>query len=360
MNMRQKQQQVFDDSESNIIVGDVVSCPISPKQLAETTAQSEYVVETFDSGLTAEVFRIRIDNQDFTLKKRRKQAKVRNLDGHFSFLNEVQRRADFEVIKRDQANLGCADIVNTVYADYRLGIILSDWIEGDAIEALSFSQLERFFATLMMCEQHGLFEWDLCSGNLLVDNNGYIKLFDFGYMYPFDPKREFNSNGVSDPLFNFCERFETRFLSGWLLEGQYSNKEALEIFSRVRRAALKAIENKIEWLFDQGAEQHIVNYYRGLRAQFREALSSDEALQACYLLSMFRSHVLDIEDDLEGKSCTPLTLKRIEVVQTTLNEHYPMLKNNGALFYHNDGLSLEELTRQYQNKYQLAKQYQLV
>lgn len=359
MNARQRRQQAFDSSESNLIVGDVANCPIPPRQLAETTAKSDYVVETFDSGLTAEVFRIRIDNRDFTLKKRRQQAKVRNLDGQFSFLNEVQRRADFEAIKRDQVNHGCADIVNTVYANYRLGIILSDWIEGDAIEALSLSQLERFFTTLMMCEQHGLFEWDLCSGNLLVDNNGHIKLFDFGYMYSFDPKREFNSNGMSDPIFNFCERFETRFLSGWLLEGQYSNKEALEIFGRVRCAALKAIENKIEWLVDQGAELDVLNYYRGLRTQFREALSNEETLQACYLLSMFRSHVLDIEDDLEGQSCTPLTLKRIEVVQTTLNEHYPLLKNNGALFYHNDGLSLEELTRQYQNKYQLAKQYQL-
>ncbi|STV33016.1 phosphotransferase [Klebsiella pneumoniae subsp. pneumoniae] len=28
----------------------------------------------------------------------------------------------------------------------------------------------------------------------------------FGYMYPFDPLREFNSNGLADPLFHFVER----------------------------------------------------------------------------------------------------------------------------------------------------------
>ncbi len=54
-------------------------------------------------------------------------------------------------------------------------------------------------------------EWDLCSGNLLVDRQEQLWLFDFGYMYPFDPLREFNSNGLADPLFHFVERFETRF-----------------------------------------------------------------------------------------------------------------------------------------------------
>ena len=29
-------------------------------------------------------------------------------------------------------------------------------------------------------------EWDLCSGNLLVDRQEQLWLFDFGYMYPFD------------------------------------------------------------------------------------------------------------------------------------------------------------------------------
>ncbi len=36
-------------------------------------------------------------------------------------------------------------------------------------------------------------EWDLCSGNLLVDRQEQLWLFDFGYMYPFDPLREFTA-----------------------------------------------------------------------------------------------------------------------------------------------------------------------
>jgi hypothetical protein len=31
------------------------------------------------------------------------------------------------------------------------------------------------------------------------------------------PLREFNSNGLADPLFHFVERFETRFFFSWLM-----------------------------------------------------------------------------------------------------------------------------------------------
>lgn len=118
---------------------------------------------------------------------------MQNLDGEFSFLNEVQRRADFHKLKSDPATANdfrC--IVETVYADYRLGIILSEWIEGTPFDPTP-KLLHDLFSTLIACEQAGLFEWDLCSGNLLVDDNNQLKLFDFGYMYPFEPRREFNS-----------------------------------------------------------------------------------------------------------------------------------------------------------------------
>ena len=101
-------------------------------------------------------------------------------------------------------------IVPTLYADYRLGILLSpDRRRADTpVDPPLIAQL---FTTLEACEEQGLMEWDLCSGNLLVDRQEQLWLFDFGYMYPFDPLREFNSNGLADPLFHFVERFETRF-----------------------------------------------------------------------------------------------------------------------------------------------------
>lgn len=360
MNARQKCQQVFEHSGQNLTVGREGDCPICPEQLALTTIDSPYVVEMFDSGLTAEVYRIRFENKDFTLKKKRQNSKVQNLDGQFSFLNEVQRRADFHALKIDgRTQPAFKGIVNTIYADYRLGIILSDWIEGASIDVLFADLLEQLFSTLIACERHGLFEWDLCAGNLLVDVHQQLKLFDFGYMYEFDPKRAFNSNGTSDPLFNFCERFETRFLSGWLLEKQYSQDENLAIFKEVKIAALNAVDKKLAWLQSDGGESHLIDYYRDIRQTFSDAISDCQSLKKSYLLTMFRSHVLDIEDDLEGKSCTPLTLKRIAVVLDTLKHHYQLLKDQGALFYQNEGQSQEDLRLRYEQKLRLAETFQL-
>jgi predicted unusual protein kinase regulating ubiquinone biosynthesis (AarF/ABC1/UbiB family) len=57
-------------------------------------------------------------------------------------------------------------------------------------------------------------EWDLCNGNLLVDREEHLWLFDFGYMYPFDPLREFNSNGLADPFFTLSSALRPLLLTG--------------------------------------------------------------------------------------------------------------------------------------------------
>ncbi len=79
MNQRQLQQQAFDLSGQNLIVGNVDQCPLPPEILAFTTADSEYVVETFESGLTAQVFHIRVGGRDYTLKKNAHRRKCKTL-----------------------------------------------------------------------------------------------------------------------------------------------------------------------------------------------------------------------------------------------------------------------------------------
>ncbi|MFA0087638.1 phosphotransferase [Vibrio sp. 10N.261.51.F12] len=360
MNKRHKTQWQFEKSGDNLVVGHLNHCPISPEELALTTSQSPYVIQTFDSGLTAEVYRIRLDGKDFTLKKKRPVARVKNLDGQFSFLNEVQRRSDFQKVKDDpETSESFKCIVETVYADYRLGIILSDWIEGEPIKQLTPSLLSQLFSTLSACERIGLFEWDLCSGNLLNDDNQQLWLFDFGYMYPFDPLTELNSNGVDDPRFQFCERFETRFFSGWILEQGHSHRQSLEAFRRVKQAAMNALEEKQAWLQGNNASLEVIGFTERLRDQYRAALESDEALDKIFTLEMFRSHVLDIEDDLDGKSCTPITIQRVNVVLDMIDEFYPVLNDQGALFYHNEGKTKLELIESYQEKLRLVMLYQL-
>ncbi|SIO96577.1 phosphotransferase [Vibrio spartinae] len=357
---RHEKQQQFEESDANLIVGNIEKCPISPQQLALTTSDSPYVVQTFNSGLTAEVYRIRLNGKDYTLKKKRPVARVQNLDGQFSFLNEVQRRSYFQQIKdAPQTSDAFRCIVETIYADYRLGIILSDWIEGEPVTKLTPSLLSQLFSTLTECEKVGLFEWDLCAGNLLVDSNQKLWLFDFGYMYEFDPLTEFNSDGTNAPLFQFCERFETRFFSGWLLEQGCSHRQSIEVFRNVKQAAVNVLAEKKSWLQRHRADRAISHFAEALREQYLTALESDASLENLFTVEMFRSHVLDIEDDLDGKSCTSTTIKRVNTVLEMIENFYPLLQEQDALFFHNEGKSKEQLINSYQKKLSLVKQYQL-
>ncbi|WP_375748739.1 AarF/UbiB family protein [Vibrio sp. HN007] len=360
MNQRQKEQQEFDESGKNLIVGLATACPLKPEELAAITPDSPCVVEVFTSGLTAEVYRLRIKGNDYTLKKKREESKVQNLDGKYSFLNEVQRRSDFQKLKDDATTAGdYQHIVPTIYADYQMGIILSPWLEGELLQKPNQAIVSQLFSTLFACEKAGLFEWDLCSGNMIVDEEQQLWMFDFGYMYPFNPLKELNSNGLSDPIFQFCERFETRFLSGWIAKNELDSDAALKLFRMVKKAALEAISQKLEWLIEQGADDTVVSHYVEMQAEYEKAVSDSDELKRRYMLDMFRSHVLDIEDDLDGKSCTSTTALRVKAVIGMLDKHYDLLREGGGLFYQNSGKKRSELIRQYIEKSELVEEYQV-
>ncbi|MDG3086103.1 phosphotransferase [Vibrio hannami] len=360
MNPRQLEQLRFDESGQNLIVGKEDNCPIPPVQLSELTADSPFVLETFSNGLTAEVFHLRIEGKEYTLKKRRAVAKVNNLDGRFSFLNEVQRRYDLQKLKDSpDTSESFENIVTTNYADYRLGIILSPWLEGNLLNKVDISIVSQLFSTLLSCEQSGLFEWDLCAGNIIVDEKQHLWLFDFGYMYRFNPLVEFNSNGTSDPLFNFCERFETRYLSGWLLSNAMDYSEQIQIYRMVKQEALNTLVRKKAWLLSQEASDLVIRQTVSLIEEYQLVLSSAEELETRFVVEMFRSHVLDIEDDLDGKSCTPVTKQRVKEVIKLLDKRYDLLNESGALFYGNSGKKRSELIRKYMEIEQLVIEYQV-
>lgn len=159
MNERQKAQQDFDKSGQELIVGYREQCPISPEELAALLPSSPHVVKVIRSGLTAEIFHLKFGDSEYTLKKKRRVAKVNNTDGQYSFLNEVQRRHDFERLKaKPELKVSFSHIVDTIYADYRLGIILSPWIDGEHIQDLTPDLMAQLFSTLQACEKQGLME----------------------------------------------------------------------------------------------------------------------------------------------------------------------------------------------------------
>lgn len=117
--------------------------------------RSGRVIKSFTSGLTAIVHHIEQDGQHYNLKVKRDVALVKNEDGAMSFLNEILCRQKFEQLKKtnDILNRG---IVETLYANYDEGIIISKWIEGSHDTTYSREQIRNLFELLFEIEKIGL------------------------------------------------------------------------------------------------------------------------------------------------------------------------------------------------------------
>lgn len=317
---RHAAQLAFVASAAELQIGTPADCPLPLEQLAATQGDEPYVRERFSAGLTAHVYRIHADGEDWTLKRARERCKVQNVDGQTSFLNEIQRRADLRQLKRDPI-LGerLSAIVDTRYASFRQGVLLSPWIEAAPVLAWNERQLTQLFDTLVALLLGGLFEWDLCPGNTLDD--GQVRLFDFGYMYRFDPLRQFNSNGIAMPQFHAAERFETRQYFAHLLALEHQgDRLALAAFALEKRIALEAYGQLQTELAARGASATVLDWLGGIVNNWKRALRGD--LEGLYLQEAWRSHWLDLHDDLSGQTCTPSTLARIGWLERTTRERH--------------------------------------
>ncbi|MHA6492868.1 protein kinase family protein [Pseudomonas borbori] len=352
---RRQSQLAFIASGAELEIGRPTDCPLPLEQLAATQGDEAYVRERFSGGLTAHVYRIEADGRDWTLKRARERCLVQNPDGQTSFLNELQRRADLRQLKRD-ARLGkrLGAIVDTQYASLNRGILLSPWIAGDAVSEWNERQLLDLFDVLGALLLGGLFEWDLCPGNTLDD--GRIRLFDFGYMYRFDPLRQFNSNGTATPQFHAAERFETRQYFAHLLRlEQHGDSLALAAFRLEKQIALLAYQRLHHELNSQGASSGVLDWLSAIMKDWCGALSGD--LEGLYLREAWRSHNLDLHDDLSGQTCTPLTLQRIDWLERTAQRRYADLQRLAV--FGDTSLSAATLVNEFAEARQLAQQWQI-
>ena len=358
---RQQAQLEFIKSGQEIEVGHHDNCPLAPSELANTDENSPYVVESFTQGLTAHVFKLSLNDRFWTLKVKRPESLVKNIDGQTSFLTEVQRRADFTRLKQtpeDQSRF--QHIVDTQYASLNQGIILSPWIEGKTANTFDEKLLRQIFSTLSNMELAGLFEWDLCPGNIISDDQK-ITLFDFGYNWPFDPLTEFNSNGITDPLFHSVERFETRNYFAFLLQQESDNGlgAALNLYEMEKKIALEIYLEHYEQLSLHNASNRVLRWREKIISGWDSALTNQSLLENLFIKEAFRSHVLDVHDDLTGKSCTPFTLKRADKVISLLEEHYELLDFQDGLFFGDEAMSKKELLKKYHRQRALAETYLL-
>lgn len=339
---RHAAQLAFVATGKELTLGSLDDFPFSAQQLAATTGREDYVLQDLDGGLTAHVYRIHANGRQWTLKRAREKCLVQNVDGQTSFLNEVQRRIDVTALKNNPATADrMAAIVDTQYASFRHGIILSPWIAGAAITVWDERRLRELFDVIVELLLAGLFDWDFCAGNLLDD--GHIRLFDFGYMYRFDPLTEFNSNGRLAPMFHGAERFETRFYFAYLhqLEQTQGVAAALAAYRMEKEAALQAYQRYLLGLQGRGAHADVIAWLQAIIQQWEQALAGN--LADLYLAEGWRSHRLDVDDDLRGQTCTPMTLERIEWLRSAVQNHFAKLTALGAFVGEDAELSATDL-----------------
>ncbi len=76
---RQQTQLEFVRSGQNIEIGTMQGLPFTLEQLKATTSESDYVVETFNSGLTAVVYHLQFGERHWTLKQKRAESLVKKM-----------------------------------------------------------------------------------------------------------------------------------------------------------------------------------------------------------------------------------------------------------------------------------------
>jgi len=108
--IRRKKQLEFLNSNVDIEVGSLEKFPMSLVELLRIDENSDCVQRYFNGGLTAEVFKLKVGGKYWTLKKRRADILVKNIDGKTSFLNEVQRRRDYVCSDRHRLIFWCLSL----------------------------------------------------------------------------------------------------------------------------------------------------------------------------------------------------------------------------------------------------------
>ena len=347
--LRQRRNLDFIASGAEFAFGDAAACPLPPAHLAALQADSSGVEALVSGGLTAEVLRLRVGERLFAIKKARPECLVRNADGKTSFLNELQRHAELQ-------SLALPGLLKPLWGSLRHGLIVSPWIAGTSPQRFDRRQLRQLFETGTALITVGFFEWDFSPGNLL-DDGQQLWLFDFGYMYRFDPLSQFNSagRGTDCPQFHLAERIIGRNFSGQLLElDPAAAEQALLDFID---EALRAYEAMLVRLSERGASAPVRCWLQALMDDWRQGVARDPA--GLFLKICWQAHASDLADDLRGRSCTPRTLLRADwLIRSAAGQHAELMRM-GALTPAEATLDAAGLAAHYRQLAVRARRYQL-
>jgi hypothetical protein len=321
-----------------------------------------------DGGLTARVRRVddvKTSSQQWgnavALKRARRTCLVKNNDGQLSFVNELLRRQELHILAEQDCPIH--GLTPTLHASLPESVIVTPWIDGTHIVLWNERRLQQFFEIGTALIEAGFFEWDFSAGNLL-DDGVQLWLFDFGYMYRFDPLTQINTagSGVEFPQFHLAERFESRNFFGYLLdlESSVGMSAVMPLFRIQKEIALQTYEKLLRDLTQRGANAMVMRHYQTICERWRTALGSD--LSFLYLSEGWRSHQTDLDDDLRGHTCTPMTLRRAEwLIERVRLDFEPLRAADLLNTEPSTGISKSrgQLLDELEDRYERAKTYQV-
>jgi len=118
-------------------------------------------------------------------------------------------------------------------------------------------------------------------------------------------------------------------------------------------------QRKLAELRRLGASHQIQDWQARLVMRWQDALAGQSALEDLYVVEGYRSHLLDVLDDLHGRSCTPMTLKRIDAVEAILRDQFALLQRRNGLFFGDEARNQQQLLAAMAERRRLAQRDQL-
>jgi hypothetical protein len=176
-------------------------------------------------------------------------------------------------------------------------------------------------------------------------------------MYRFDPLRHFNSggNGTTVPMCHLAERIESRHVFGtWLGQDPAEVQGSFRLAKSVALATYRQLHAELK---TDGATAQVLDWLAGIADGWEQALAGD--LHGLYLREGWRSHVTDLEDDLQGRTCTPKTMLRVDWLLDAVRQHHATLLAQGGLFDGDEARSHDDLIARYTAKRREAEGLQV-
>lgn len=322
-----------------LTVGDGSALPCPPAALRALQPQDPGVFAVVDGGLTGRVLGwspgtagASTGQPRYAIKQVWPRARVHNADGETAFVNELLRHAELAAARA--AGVPLPGVLHALYGDLQLGLLVTPWIDGGPPDVADARAVAQLFDTGVQLHLAGHFEWDWSPGNLL-DDGRQVWLFDFGYQYRFDPLSRLNSGGdAAQTRHHLAERLGARWAHAALLQRAVARGEAaaVDAFVGFQHTAIRATRQLADALAGRGAQAAVTATLRAWAAQAQPALDADPA--SAWRAEAWTAHLHDIEDDLHGRSCTPMTLQRLAWLTEALHAHGTALAAAGRLAPH--------------------------